>query len=118
MLSLKTFLIFSIFTSVLFSHSKDELIFKLKELNKKIDTIYKNSTILSKSNSYKKQITDIKNRIYLVKKKLETLSNDLDNPVYFNNNIYLDLNKASIHLQDMGHLTYFPGLVLIIVHGK
>lgn len=78
--------------SVLVSQSKDELISELKRLNHQLDSIHENRKVQYPSTSVTNQIADIKNQIYIIKKKLETSATNLDNPVYFDNDIYLDQN--------------------------
>ena len=96
-LSLTVLLIFFLI-SVLYSQSSNELIVELKELNQSLDYIHQNSKILTKSNIITSQIVNIKNRILMIKKKLSTISNDLNNPIYFDNDIVLDNN---IDLNDL-----------------
>jgi len=86
------FLFSLVLTLTLYSQSNDELINKLRVLNERLDSFNDKSKRLSKSADLLNQIYDIKNQISLTKDKLSTLSNDLDNPVYFDNNIYLDYN--------------------------
>ncbi|MBN1188097.1 MAG: putative Ig domain-containing protein [Bacteroidales bacterium] len=79
-------------TSVLYSQSNDELIIELKVLNERLNSFSDNAKRLSKSSALTNQVIEIKDQIYRTKKKLNMYSNDLDNPVYFDNNIYLDYN--------------------------
>lgn len=91
-ISLVTLFISYVLTAVSFSQSNNELIVELKKLNERLNSIHQNSKVLFKSSAVSKQIIEIKNQIHVLKKKFNTLSNDLDNPVYYDNNIYLDNN--------------------------
>ncbi|MFO7888999.1 MAG: putative Ig domain-containing protein [bacterium] len=90
----KSLLLITLFSlllpSILFSQSNDELIQELKVLNERLDAFYGDSKKLSKSAHLTNEIIKTKNQISHTKKKLHTRLNDLDNPVYFDNNIYLD----------------------------
>ncbi len=92
----KSLLLITLFSlllpSILYSQSNDELIQELKVLNERLDSLYGNSKRLSKSVNLTNEIIKIKNKISRTKKKLHAVSNDLNNPVYFDNNIYLDHN--------------------------
>lgn len=83
-----------VLTLTLYSQSNDELINKLKLLNEHMDSLNDNSKKLSKSADLAIQIYDIKNQIRLTKIKLNTLSNDLDNPIYVDTNINTDSNLS------------------------
>jgi hypothetical protein len=79
-----------IFSSLVFSQSKEFLINELKNEYQKFDNLRHSSRYLAKSINL--DIYDIKNHIIKVKKKLKSFSNDLDNPIYFDNDIDLDQN--------------------------
>jgi len=84
-------LFFLVLPSILYPQSNKVLIQELKVLNEHLDDLY-NTKRLSKSANLTNKIINTKNQICHTKKKLHEVSNDLDNPVYFDNNIYLDHN--------------------------
>ena len=84
-------LIFYSLTSIAFSQSKDELVVKLKRYRQILETAQKASNKLSKSSSSNIFI-DIINQIHFIKNKLKTYSVNLDNPIYFDNDVILDQN--------------------------
>jgi hypothetical protein len=88
---LKTSLIsLFIFASFIFSQTENDLITELRNEYEKLDNLHNSSNKLAKSN--KNQITEIKSHIKQLKKKLKLVNTNLEQPIYFDNNIFLDQN--------------------------
>ncbi len=88
----KSLILFLLLSSTLYSQSNDGSCRELKVLNERLDYLSSDLKRLSKSANLKNEVLKIKNQLRHTKKKLRAISNNLDNPVYFDNNVYLDDN--------------------------